>query len=282
MKKSTVLWLLCGALFAGLGIGLFVSCEKRMPPKFSINIRSERQSYGKISVVPMDGVFFSRGRIVIAPGEENKSYTISGYFDGQVVSMTKNTIITLENAYLENTSGRSALKCETKAEIRTANNSTNYVVSRGRGFAKNAALLGEESLVIGGSGILYVSGKICHALEAERLKIKGSGSVYVEGTRRGSSVNCESFLVEKEKSFSFYVLNSKNGIKADKEISIESGNFYLYDNKTAFKTGISDDSKKKGKIMLLGGTFHMHNNGALYKADGGSFNAAGATFIEEE
>lgn len=264
MKKSVF-------FFVGVMTLLFSTCvEETVPSKITIDTMSEKKSYGeKIAISPLDdSVTITRGKITLAPHEENVTYTISGYFAGQIVSTTKNTIIKLNNAYLENMAGRPVIRCSAKTEISTAKNSTNYIVSRGRSFSKIGAIQTKRALVLGGSGTLYVKGSICHGIEAEDVKLKGTGIFYIEGTRRGSALTCESLSVEKEKSFAAYFLNAKNGIKADDTISIQSGNFHLYNNGTAFKTDLSKQSSDKSHaVSLTGGTFYLYKNASLYETD---------------
>lgn len=278
MKKKLILTLIVLSF-------LFCACvEQTTPVKIRIDAVQAKDSYKQqIAISPMDFVTITKHTITIAPHEENKTYTVSGYFNGQIMVKTKNTILKLDNAYLENTSGKAALRCTAKTEISSVGGTTNYIVSRGRGFAKNAALQGKRSLIIGGSGTLYVDGRICHAVEADNVKIKGSGTFYLQGTKRGSALTCESLEVESEKSFNAYLLNSRNGIKADGTISIASGNFYLYNNEVALKTEIDTGAGKKARaITLTGGTFHITGNGALYITAIGAFNAVGATFVNED
>ncbi|MBE6353206.1 carbohydrate-binding domain-containing protein [Treponema sp.] len=263
---------------------MFTSCFKKVPVKLSVNYDEARKNYGtELQISPMnDSVKFGKNTIVIAPEAEDVTYTLSGYYNGEICCTTKNTIIKLKNAFIENSNGRPALLCEAKAEISAAKDSTNYIVSWGKGFAKTAALEGKRGLVLGGGGTLYISGKICHGVESEEAKIKGTGKFYIEGTLKGSALKCTTLTVEEDKTFSCYLLNSKNGIKADNNISVASGNFYLYDNGTALKTDTSEDSPNTAHyINLAGGTFHLFNNTNLYTTDEDSWNTSGAVFIED-
>ena len=114
------------------------------------------------------------------------------------------------------------------------------------------------------------------------MKLKGSGTYYLQGTKEGSAINCENLIVEKDKTFKAYLLNSKNGIKADFKISIASGNFYFYDNKTALKTDTKkEDPKNPHQISLAGGTFYAKGNENLYKTDEKSYKTGKIKFIEE-
>ncbi len=280
MKKYA--FVLLSVVFA---LFLLSSCLKRYSePKLKIDWQNTRASYGNtITIEPADGsVSFGKNQIIIAPQTENQTYAISGYYNGQIISKTKNTVIKLNNAYLESTLGKAALKCTAKTEISAVNGTTNFIVADGKSFSKRAALQGRKDLVIGGSGILNVKGDIYHAVEADDVKIKGSGTYYFEGTRKGSAINCETFTVEEDKNFNCYILNSRDGIKADRTILIKSGNFYFYDNALALKTSLSKSNKSKPRqITLRGGTFHTFNNQKLYMTDKDAYDATGSTFIVE-
>ena len=262
------------------------SCSQKSGGRMEIDFDNARQMYAgqKISITPDDFSIEKNGReIVIAPGVEGKTYTISGYFNGQIEVKTRNTVLKLENAFLENTGGKSAIKCLAKTEISAAQGTENYVVSTGRSFSKSGAVSAKKNLVLGGSGALYVSGNVCHGVEADEAKIKGSGKFVIQGTRGGSAISCESFSVEGGKTFKCYLLNSKNGLKADGAIAIKSGNFFIYDNGTALKTNRSKKpSAKPHSITLSGGAFRAAGNGTLAATDDGAFSTDGAEIVEEE
>ena len=262
MKKSILLVSLISLTLS--------ACVKPLPRKMQIDAESAKESFNKkISIFPLDdSVIISGKDISIEPREENTVYTISGYFDGQIKVKTKNTVIKLKNAYLENSSGKPAITSEAKMELSSVKDSENYIVSRGRSLLKRAAAQSKRGLVLGGSGTMYIKGSVCHGVEAEEVKIKGSGNLFVEGSQRGSAFSCEDFAVEPEKSFSAYILNSKNGIKADRTISIKSGFFHLYSNGTALKTDTRHESPKFAHIITLeGGKFYTYQNGCLYETD---------------
>ena len=251
--------------------------------KMKLDVESKKASYGEFSVSPMDEhVTISKNEVVIAPAEEDVTYVISGYFKGQIITKTKDTILKLDNAYIENDGGVAAIKCNAKTEISVASGSENYIVSKGRSYSKLAALQGKRGLVIGGSGTLYVSGSVCHGVEAEEIKMKGSGVYYIQGTKNGSAITCETFTVEPDKTFRCYLLNSKNGLKADGKIDIKSGEYFIYDNEVALKTDDSEDEDgKHHSINLYGGTFHIFGNKTLYITEKDKYFADGAEFIEE-
>ena len=275
MKKLLILLLI---------FPMLASCLKKgAAEKMHIDGTEVRENYGgDIIITPLDDVTIGSHLITISPQDENTTYTLSGYFDGQIVVSTKNTVLKLNNAYLENTSGKPALRSKAKIEVSSTGGSTNYIVSRGRGWAKNAALLSLDGLVLGGSGTLYINGKICHGIEAENVKIKGTGTLYVQGTKRGSALCCDNFTVEADKSFSAYFLNAKNGIKADEVMTIASGNFYLYNNEIALKTDLNNEAPDRNHgITLTGGTFHTYRNRILFITEEGAYNNTGATFMEE-
>ena len=264
MRKNVVFLAMC------LVAGICFSQNQRI----KIDFAGVKGQYGAVSVSPMDGgVTMSGNRIVLAPKKEEVTYTISGYFDGQIVNKTKNTVIKLKGAYLENTSGEAALYGEAKTEVSTSKGTVNYIVSPGYSHPKAAAVQCKKNIVFGGSGTLYVVGPY-HGAKGDDVKIKGSGVFYFQGTEKGSGINCRSLVVEKDKNFTAYFLNSKNGIKADNTISIASGTFCFYDNGTAFKTDTSqDDPKEKHGILVVGGTIRTHGNKNLYATEKDSFKS---------
>jgi hypothetical protein len=75
-------------------------------------------------------------------------------------------------------------------------------------------------------------------------------------------------------------MNSKNGVKADGTINIQSGEFYLSNLETGFKTNtIKDLPKEEHGITLSGGTFHTDKVTALHSTDKNAFKDNGAVFL---
>ncbi|MCR5698079.1 MAG: carbohydrate-binding domain-containing protein [Treponemataceae bacterium] len=241
-----------------------------------IDVDGARKRYqSKVSVSPMDsGVKIEEGKIILQAKNEDFIYTISGYFNGQIINKTKNTEIKLKNAFIENTDGLSAIYGEAKTKVSSVQDSVNYVVSSGKDQSKSGALHCKKNLVLGGSGSLYVVGEVYHAVKADDVKIKGSGTFYFKGTSKGSGINCQSFTVEKDKTFKAYFLNSKNGIKADSTINIASGSFSFQNNETALKTDLTEESPDlPHSIILAGGEFFSTGNGTFYETEKGAFKA---------
>lgn len=241
-----------------------------------------KTDYGKLKISPADKtVTVSGSKITISPRREDLVYTISGYFEGQIVCLTKNTVIKLDNAYIENKEGEPAVLCQAKTELSTARGSVNCIASSGAGKDKTAALYGKKNLVLGGSGTLYVSGGVHHGIKADDVKMKGSGVFYISGQSSGSALNCNSFTVEKEKTFRAYFSDSQNGIKADANISISSGTFYFVNNKTAMKTDTkAKDPENPHYIRLYGGTIYNQDNGRLHETEEDGFKNHGAIVKE--
>ena len=275
MKINTLLvlgFLVCGMCFA--------------QTKITLDVDSAKEGYvkaGKLTVTPNDNsVSYSDGKITIEAAFEGAEYSVSGYFEGQVVLLTKNTVLKLAGAYIENNEGEPAVLCEAKAEVSSVENTVNYLVSRGTSSEKVAALHGRKNLVIGGSGTTYCLGNIYHGIKGDDVKIKGSGTLYSQGNEKGSALNCRSLTVEQGKTFKAYFINSKNAIKADNTITINSGEFYLYNNETAFKTALLKDSpKEKHGVILYGGTFHLSGNTNLHSTEKKAYLVRGAKIIGE-
>lgn len=213
----------------------------------------------------MDGVTIDNENNIItfAPDAEKTTYTISGFYKGQLRNTVKNTEFVLSNAYIENEKGISCIYGTAKTCISMAKNTTNYLICEGNDlteFYSATVQVDKKNLEIGGSGTGYIVANETRTIKCDECKIKGSGNFYFEGNQNESAINCNTFLVEEEKTFNAYISNGKNGIKADEGISISSGTFYFCDNATAMKTDISEIVGENYKINLLNGTFYNHLN----------------------
>ncbi len=251
--------------------------------KVVINPESAKSKYtGSIKIEPMDnGVKIEKNKITFSPKKEGTTYLISGYFDGQLINKTKNTVLKLNNAFLENHNGQSTIYGEAKIELSSTEGSVNYIVMSGSNEKKAAAVHSKKNLELGGSGTVYVKGDTYHAVKGDDVKFKGSGTWYIQGTKSGSGINCQNFIVEKNKSFNAYIVDSKNAIKADYTIKIESGNFFMLDNATVLKTDTrKDDPKSPHFILLNGGKFTVSKLSTLYKTENEAFKNKGAKIIE--
>ena len=267
-----------------VAFSLFACTQTVQDYRIAINSDSAKSEYGnQLVIAPTDETVTIKGNtIILAPLKENVTYTLSGYFNGQIISKTKNTVIRLKDAYIENTASKPAIVANSKTEISAAKNSTSYITASGRGYNRSSAVKSKRGLLLAGGGTLYINGKHCHGVEAEDLKIKGSGTYYISGTKKGSALSCNTLVVDPEKTFTIYLLNSKNGIKADKTIDIASGTFYLYENDTALKTGTSKNSPDNVHgIQLRGGEFHTYGNHRLYKTEKDAYFNSGAKFIQD-
>lgn len=263
------------------GVSQLVSQD--LSKNFSAKFDEARASFPKeIKISPMDsGVKITKKSIILSPSEEGVTYTVSGYFKGQLVNKTKNTLIKLENAFIETTNGLPSIFGEAKTEISTAQGSVNYVSSSGRSEDKVSAIQCKKNLVLGGSGTLFVKGDVYHGIKADEVKIKGSGQFYIRGTKKGAAIKCQCLSVSEDKTFSAYLFNSKNGVKADETIKISSGNFYLLKNETGFKTNTKKASvSEEHEIRLSGGTIYLSGTKDFYITDKDSFILDGAKVVE--
>lgn len=275
MKKALIIF------SAVLSFSLSSCIEHKIPAKLTIDTESH-DSFGEFSITPMnESVTFSAHDITIKSETEGVSYTISGYCNGQITVKTKNTRLILNNAFIENTRGKAAVKSTAKLIVEAAEGSRNFIVSSGRNFSKSAALQSKQDLILDGSGELYVSGSTYHGAEAEDVLIKGKGPFFFQGSWKGSALSCESFSAQKVEDASCFFINSKNGIKAEQTIDISCGTFHFYNNTTALKTERSKNDGKKRGITLKGGQFHIHANSTLVHTDVQAAQLDGATFIEE-
>lgn len=164
-------------------------------------------------------------------------YILKGDFKGKIVAQTKGTVITLNGVNLSNENAP-AIEASKKIEIKVGKETVNKITVTGEYSDDNkiGAITGEKKVELGGSGILEVSGGVCHGIKANDMEVKGTGTYTVIGTTNGSAINCNNFEVGEGKNFTLNLKNAKNGIKADKSIKILSGTFNLSNLKTGFKT----------------------------------------------
>jgi hypothetical protein len=269
--------------FTIAALAMLAICQPVFAQKVVIRPEAAKSKYtGSIKIEPMDGgVKIEKNKITFAPKKEGKTYLISGYFNGQLINKTKNTVLKLNNAFLENQNGQSTIYGEAKIELSSTEGSVNYIVISGSNEKKVAAVHSKKNLELGGSGTVYVKGDTYHAVKGDDVKLKGSGTWYLQSTKEGSGINCKNFIVEKDKSFNAWIIESKNAIKADFTIKIESGNFFMFNNATALKTDTKkDDPKSPHFILLNGGKFTVSGFSTLYKTEKDAFKNKGAKIIE--
>lgn len=180
--------------------------------------------------------------ITLKPKYEGAKFTLSGYFEGQIVSATKNTVIKLGKVYIINKDGP-AITSSKKMEISTESNTLSYVIGAGK-----AAILCDKNLELGGSGTCRITGTEQHGVKGDEVKLKGSGNYDIQGTKEGSAINSKTFITKEDATASLSVANSKNGIKADQSITINSCSIYLLYNDIGLKTDSAADDPEGSEI----------------------------------
>lgn len=203
-------------------------------------------------------------------------YIISGFFNGQIINEAKNNEIVLNDAYIINENAP-AIIAKKKTQISTKDKTKNYIVSTGtdKTYEKSAAIycegldnedkLERKSIEFGGKGTCYIVGSIYHAVRANNVELKGNGTYYFQGSAEGAGINCKTLSVKEDKNITAYFVNSKNGIKANEFVEINSGTYYFGNLKTAIKTDIAADDINDGKtpkdhfVRLYGNTFNYNS-----------------------
>jgi len=242
-----------------------------------------KAGFGEFAIEGPEGTYeVADGTVTLSPAEEKTEYVISGYFKGQIVNNTKNTKLTLNNAYLENDSSNPVIYSVKKLEISSEKNTVNYLVSSGTDSkAKTAAVLSEKGLEMGGNGTVYILGNLCHGAKGSEIKAKGSGRYIIRGTSGGSAVNCNGFLIEAGKSVKLFLVDSKNGIKADETISVASGSLYFGNIGTAFKTDTTkDDATLTYSISLADCNVYSRNVSKSFSTEEGCYSESNVTSEE--
>lgn len=276
--------------------------KKEEPPKIpekpapfdweTIDYSTPKAVYEKIplSITAKDGGTYTiSGNTITLNGKQSgqlpDEYTIKGYFAGQIISNLKDNEIILDGAYLENTNVPPVL-CNKKAYITAKSGTTSYIVANGTSEQKYGAIHSEKGLELGGKGKCYIVGNIYHGVKASNMEMKGSGTYYIQGNEKGAAINCNNFEVKTEKTFTCYLINSKNGIKADETVNISSGTFYFGNVDTCIKTDKAEDdgdTPKTHSVTLLGGTINYNTDDVeqLVSTDTGKYQKADATVITE-
>ncbi len=186
-------------------------------------------------------------------------YTLTGTFDGQIINKTKATVLNLNGVTLTNTNAP-AIYGEKKIELSPKKKTTNTITVTGDSTEKVAAVYCKKAIEIGGSGTLNISGNIYHGVKGGDVKLKGSLTLKIDGIKSspypdGSAINCETLLVEEEKTFTATLKNYKHAIKADKTIDIASGTFNVENVEVLMKTEtVTTDPDKEHHIKISGGT----------------------------
>lgn len=265
MKLSRTLKTLCCASLAAL---LFASCsdsgssdDSTSDPN-AIDYTTPKADYGTTYSIEPSVDADEDGVITITNNTETEvTYTISGYFKGQIHVTGEDVQIALKNAYLEN-EGAPVILADLSTDISFKKDTVNYIVETGTTEEKTGAIFSDSKKIkIGGKGTGYIVGNITNAIKADKVEFKGEGIYKLQGTSDGSAVNCNEFSVEADRTFTAYLLCSKNGIKADETITINSGTFNFINNKTALKTDTKeDDGADIHAITINGGTFTLSGN----------------------
>lgn len=199
-------------------------------------------------------------------------FTISGNFNGQIINLTKGSVLVLEDANLEN-NGKSVIFSEKKFELSAKKGTVNTIKATGKPIdektgeeEKTGAVRCEKKLEIGGKGTLTIESSFFHGIKADTVEVKGGVNLSIKGTGAdGSCINCEVFTVEEGKSFTVNFAGFKHAIKADDYIEIASGTFILADDiQVAFKTeSVETDGKTTHHITISGGSLSVASQGLI-------------------
>ncbi len=239
---------------------------KRNYSTFSITGESDTATYEE-----------EEGVITLTATVEKSKYTLTGYFNGQIINNTKGAVLNLNGVYLENTDGKPVIVSTKKLEISAKENTENYIISTGTANGKIGTVYCSDvdgkskNLEIGGKGTCYILG-LYHGIKADEVKAKGSGTYYVTGTSKGSAINCNTFLIEEEKTVTLILGNAKNAIKADESISISSGTLWFENVTTGMKTDtLEDDDTKEYFINVANCKIYTKAVGTLQETEADAY-----------
>lgn len=254
------------------------STEQTALYNINFDYAAAKSGYGEFSITGKDeNATFEQteGVITITSTAEKTEFTLTGHFVGQIINNTKNTVLNLSGAYLENTEGKPVIVSTKKLEISAKEGTPSYIVSTGTAAIEKSGTVycadaegKSKNLEIGGKGTCYVVG-VLHGLKADEVKAKGSGTWYVVGTKNKSAINCNTFLTKDDATVTLVLGNAENGIKADESITISSGTLWFENVTTAMKTDTKeeDDPTKTYFITLANCKIYKKTVKNLYETE---------------
>jgi len=250
--------------------------EETPTPAYTITLIDESAAKD-VSYTDADGVItFTKATAVEedADGEvtDKIEVDLTGTFKGQIKNEVKGLVINLKGFTLENENAP-AILCTAKTEISAKKDTENSIKVTGTVPEKTGAINGEKNIILSGGGKCSITG-VLHGVKGDKVTAKGSAVYTIEGGSDSSAINCNEFQIkaadsEDPKIVTLNLINAKNGIKADKKITIQSGNLSFKNTKTALKTELLADGKitKKSSITLANCTIACEGVTTLQKTD---------------
>lgn len=197
-------------------------------------------------------------------------YDLEGNFEGQIINKTKGSVLNLNNVNLTNTDAP-AIYGEKKIELKAGKKSNNTITVTGSSEDKIGAITCNKKFELGGSGNITINSSLFHGIKADEVQIKGSGTHVISGSNtEGSAINCNALEVKtSDKVVNVTFKNFRHGIKADKTISILSGNFVFDESIVVpMKTdSVEDDGDNNHSITIGSRTYVTFNGGDEQKAN---------------
>lgn len=265
MKKIIGVLALATLAFTG-----FVSCNEddnsdvvKVPvfksENFTISAKDETNDY--IAVIS-DKLLELNSEIL--DDNTKHEFTLTGTFNGQIISKRKDTVLNLNGVTLSNTDAP-AIYGEKKFELSAKKDTENTIITIGSPAKKTAAVLCEKAIEIGGSGKLTIKTNICHGVKGGDVKLKGSLDLTITGKvddsefiPDASAINSNTFYVKDGTTFTAKFDQFKHAIKADETIDINSGSFDLTNIEVAFKTDKKEDGGiADNHIIIKGATLSL-------------------------
>lgn len=187
-------------------------------------------------------------------GDKAPEYTLTGKFEGQIINLTSGSVLNLEGVELYNVDNP-AIYGKKRTDLSAKKGTDNKIIVTGSTDAskqnKDGAVYCKKKVEIGGKGKLNIVSSMFHGIKAEKIQLKGGVALTITTNKDGdgnytyadgSGINCKSFEIDTEKTFTVVFKGFKHGFKADDLISIKSGTFDFTGVEVPFKTDTGNGS----------------------------------------
>ncbi|MCH5180851.1 MAG: hypothetical protein J1F32_06535 [Erysipelotrichales bacterium] len=227
-----------------------------------VDLDQLKEQYGEFSITTEKGdepILSSDGKIyTITVSAAKSAYTISGYFEGQIVINNENELdsykgveLTLSNACLVYNSGSTIdYQVDGKnVEVKAKKNTENYIINLSE-VSSDSAINSGKNIEVDGKGILNIITESSHGLKADDT-IRFYDAPTINITSGHDAIHAAKFVSNNEE------------VAEDLEeftgtLNVLSALSQAFDCTT---------SKGKGKITLLTGIYNINNCESAFKTD---------------
>lgn len=230
---------------------------------FDVDLDALKLQYGEFNIVTEKGtpgvLSEDKTTYTIEVSSSKSSYTISGYFNGQIIinnasnlTSFKGVELTLNNACLVSDSG-STIEYqvdEKNVEVIAKKGTENYIINTSEGY-NDCAISSNKNVEIDGKGVLNILTKTGHGIQADsKIRIYEAPTINI--TSNHDALHSTSFI-------------SNNEEEAEKDYKEFTGILnVLSASSQAFDC---TNNKGTGSITITSGTYNISNCESVFKTD---------------